>query len=99
MAVSGTRRSRDYPPRSASWVRGLSNLLLFVPLIALYPPLYNRTEPRLIGIPFFYWFLLFCILLSAGCTYLAYRLTRDDYVVTDRPDRLSVDALDEGASR
>lgn len=75
------------------------NLLLLVPMVVLYPPLYNRIEPRLMGMPFFYWFLLAMTVVSAGCTFLVYRMTRDDFVVTDRPDRLSVDALDEGARR
>ena len=32
------------------------HLLLFVPLLALWAPFYDRAEPSLAGIPFFYWF-------------------------------------------
>lgn len=72
-----------------------------MPMVALYPPIYNRLEPRLFGIPFFYWFLMSMILLSAACTFLVYQMTRNDQSVGntdgDQPDLLSVDALDEGA--
>lgn len=88
---------RRRPPRIRwnNW-----NLLLLVPLFSLFTPLYNRIDPKLLGIPFFYWFQLFSVFIGVGVTALAYRMTReDDFVVTDRPDRLNVDALDEGAGR
>ena len=49
-------------------------LLLFViPLVALlWPPFYNRTQPELIGVPFFYWFQLVSILVTVGLTLIAY---------------------------
>jgi len=35
------------------------NVLLLVPFIAtLFPALYNSLEPRLFGMPFFYWYQL-----------------------------------------
>jgi len=37
-------------------------LLLIPILLPLLPPLYNRMEPRLLGLPFFYW----CQLAFAG---------------------------------
>ncbi len=41
-------------------------LLLFVPYIAiLWLPFYNRVEPQLDGIPFFYWYQLLWIPLGA----------------------------------
>jgi len=75
------------------------NLLLLVPLISLLTPLYNRVDPRLFGMPFFYWFQLFCIIVGVVVTSLVYTMTRGEYVITDRPDRLNVDSLDEGAGR
>ena len=40
--------------RSSWW-----NVLLLVPFIAtLFPGLYNRMEPQLFGMPFFYWYQL-----------------------------------------
>ena len=47
-------------------------LLLLVPcVVALWAPLYNSTGPDLIGIPFFYWFQLLLVLISALGIYAA----------------------------
>ncbi|MGH8460417.1 MAG: DUF3311 domain-containing protein [Stenotrophobium sp.] len=48
-------------------------LLLAVAAVSLWVPLYNRDQPRLAGIPFFYWFQFAWIVFSALCTALAYR--------------------------
>jgi len=40
-------------------------LLLTPCLLALWTPFYNSTEPFLFGIPFFYWFLLLLVPISA----------------------------------
>jgi hypothetical protein len=48
-------------------------LLQFVP--ALWVPLYNSVEPTFIGIPFFYWFQLALVLLSAAVTSIVYLIT------------------------
>ncbi len=53
------------------------NWLLLLPLVVtLYPPLYNRREPDLGGIPFFYWYQLAIISVGVLCTYVVYRKTR-----------------------
>jgi len=45
----------------------LSYLLLLVPFAAmLWVPSYNRIEPELAGIPFFYWYQLVWIVLGAA---------------------------------
>ena len=50
-------------------------LLLFAPcLLALAAPLYNRVDPQLFGVPFFYWSQLVLIPLSALGIYAADRL-------------------------
>ena len=52
-------------------------LLLLVPFVALmYPPLYAFDEPRIAGVPFFYWYQLLWLFLSAGVVTTVYRLTR-----------------------
>ncbi len=52
-------------------------LLLAVPvLLLIYPPLYNRTDPVLIGLPFFYWFQLAIIPIGVLCTIVVHRTTR-----------------------
>ncbi len=56
-------------PRSQSNSRRWLALLLLLPFIVLlYPPFYNFQDPTFIGIPFFYWFQLFCIILTAILT-------------------------------
>jgi hypothetical protein len=53
--------------------------LLFVVqfLVALWPPFYNKAEPTLFGIPFFYWFQLAWVLVSAVFTAVVYLMTRE----------------------
>jgi hypothetical protein len=53
--------------------------LLFVIQFAvvLWPPLYNRVEPSLLGIPFFYWFQLLWVIVSAVFTAIVYFATDD----------------------
>jgi len=57
--------------------RSLWNWLLVIPLLAtLYPPLYNRMEPLLFDIPFFYWYQLAAIGLSVVVTLVVFRKSR-----------------------
>ena len=53
--------------------------LLLVPLVGvLIPPIYNSADPKLIGIPFFYWYQMVWIPISVLCTVVVYRKTRGD---------------------
>jgi hypothetical protein len=64
---ASTRSSRDRSP---------VNWLLLVPLLlVIWPPLYNKADPQLFGIPFFYWFQLAVIPVGVLCTVLVYRAT------------------------
>lgn len=51
--------------------------LLFVVqfVVILWPPLYNKMEPTLFGLPFFYWFQLLWVLVSAVLTAVVYFAT------------------------
>jgi Protein of unknown function (DUF3311) len=60
------------------------NLLLLVPLISLITPLFNITEPRLGGLPFFYWFQMAVIPLGILCTLAVHVLTREPDEEGDR---------------
>ena len=52
-------------PIRRRWPRFVS-LLLVIPYIAmLFVPSYNRIEPKLAEIPFFYWYQLSWIVLGA----------------------------------
>ena len=66
-----TRISEGPPPRSD---KHPLNWLLVLPLLAtLIPPLYNRIEPRLLNIPFFYWYQLAAISIGVISTLIVYR--------------------------
>ena len=52
--------------------------LLFVVQFAavLWPPFHNFAEPAWLGIPFFYWYQLLCVILSAVITAFIYLVTQ-----------------------
>ncbi len=51
----------------------LSHLLLLIPYVAMmWVPSYNRIEPELAGIPFFYWYQLLWIVLGVAILLPAY---------------------------
>ena len=50
-------------------------LLLLIPFIVLlWPPFYNSNQPTFIGIPFFYWFQLLWIIITAILMVVVYFL-------------------------
>ena len=44
-------------------------------VVILWPPFYNKVEPALFGIPFFYWFQLLWVVVSAVFTAVVYIAT------------------------
>ena len=60
------------PARIARYI--IYTLFAIVVAVALDVPLYNRVEPAFYGIPFFYWFQVAWIGVTAASTFLAYRL-------------------------
>jgi hypothetical protein len=53
------------------------NWLLLVPIVVpLLVPLYNATDPTLLGWPRFYWLQLAFVVLGVATTALVYRMTR-----------------------
>jgi hypothetical protein len=59
------------PLRRASWAR----VLLLIPFVAvLWVPWYNRIEPAIGGVPFFYWYQLLWIVLCAVTCLIVYRI-------------------------
>ncbi|MGI8888439.1 MAG: DUF3311 domain-containing protein [Nocardioidaceae bacterium] len=51
----------------------LAGVLLAIPVVLLIGvPLFSRDSPEVWGFPFFYWFQLFWVFLSAGLTWAAY---------------------------
>jgi hypothetical protein len=51
-------------------------LLLVAVAIPLLTPLYNRVQPRLFGLPFFYWSQMAFIGLAACVTAVVYQATK-----------------------
>jgi hypothetical protein len=59
-------------PRSGT-AKTLWVLFLLAPFVgALWVPFYNRVDPVLFGIPFFYWFQFVWIIVTAIVTAVAY---------------------------
>jgi FtsH-binding integral membrane protein len=51
-------------------------LLLLVPFVAMmWVSSYNRAGPSWGGVPFFYWYQLVWILISAALTFIVYLVT------------------------
>jgi uncharacterized protein DUF3311 len=65
-----------YAPRLSTRSRWW-NLLLLIPFVALlWVPFYNRLDPTLFGIPFFYWYQFLWVFLTSLLTWLCDPLTR-----------------------
>jgi hypothetical protein len=66
------RAMQDETPKGDRW-RYLPRLLLLIPLTAMIcVPSYNRTEPTLGDVPFFYWYQLAWILIGALLVLVVY---------------------------
>ena len=51
--------------------------LLVIPWIAMvWVPSYNKVDPQLWGFPFFYWYQLLWVLVSAAITGFVYFVTK-----------------------
>jgi Protein of unknown function (DUF3311) len=64
--------NRPLPSRRHGW-----HWLLAIPVVMpMLVPLYNRMEPRLFGLPFFYWYQLASVLIAIGVITAVYQLTK-----------------------
>lgn len=63
-------------PRPAPTSRGWLWLLVIPWIAMIWVPSYNRIDPQLWGFPFFYWYQLLWVLISAVITALVYFATR-----------------------
>jgi hypothetical protein len=50
-------------------------LFIFQFVAVLWPPFYNKIEPSWMGVPFFYWYQLLWIFISAVLTAVIYLAT------------------------
>jgi hypothetical protein len=71
MSLQNTNRSEHPAPTWSWWY-----LLFIVQFVAmLWVPFYNRLEPSLGGIPFFYWYQLAWVIIGAVFTAIVYYAT------------------------
>jgi len=69
---------QDGTPRRDGKQRYLPRLILLIPLVAMiWVPSYNRIEPALGGIPFFYWYQLGWILVGAVLVLVVYLIENE----------------------
>jgi hypothetical protein len=87
-------------PESGSGLRvNAWNLLLLVPFLMLVVPWFNIDQPRLFGLPFFYWSQFAFVPVGVVCVALVFRMTRDEPTVPSAKPAGGVDELDEGTAR
>ena len=89
--------------KAAGRVTGLQwspwNLFLLIPLLMLVTPWFNFDKPRLLGLPFFYWFQFVFVVIGVASVAVVYVTTKGAPVVKGKPDRLAAEELDEGEQR
>jgi hypothetical protein len=78
--MSQTTASTD----GASRRRNPWNLLLLVPLLMLVTPWFNAVEPRLFGMPFFYWYQFAWVAVGVVSVAIVNATTREPSSVAER---------------
>jgi len=89
MSDAGSRQRGD-GLRFSPW-----NLMLLLPFLCLVTPWWNAIEPRLFGMPFFYWSQFAFVLVGVGSVAVVYVRTRDEPVPEAVAAQFDVDELDE----
>ena len=70
--IEGTGRDEGNAIQFSWW-----NLLLLVPLTMLITSFYNFDEPRLFGMPMFYWVQFAFVFVGVACVAIVFVTTRD----------------------
>jgi len=52
------------------------NFVLLIPLLMLITAWYNKDEPRLFGMPFFYWYQFAFVFVGVACVAIVYVMTK-----------------------
>jgi len=78
--------------RPAYWIAG--TLLVLSVIVPLLVSTYARDEPRLWGFPFFYWYQLLWVFISAITVSISYQL-----VMREERKRRAAAGLDAGSSK
>ncbi len=85
---SARQTGADNGLRWSNW-----NLLLLVPLLMLVTSWFNADGPRVLGLPFFYWYQFAFVPVGVLCVGVVFVMTRDEPVEAG-DDLLDVDDLD-----
>lgn len=76
-------------------LRIVAAVCIVAPFVAmLWLPSYNKTDPKLLGFPFFYWYQLLWVIITAVLMAVAYLA-----VSHDRAARRAADAAGEGEAK
>ncbi|MFD9504972.1 DUF3311 domain-containing protein [Streptomyces sp. NPDC060035] len=69
----------DVKPPTVTPTRVVIALCLIAPFVAmLWVSSYAKVEPTFIGVPFFYWYQMLWVFVSAALTMTAYKLWQRD---------------------
>jgi len=91
--IEGTGRNEGNAIQFSWW-----NLLLLVPLLMLITSFYNYDEPRLFGMPMFYWVQFAFVFVGVACVAIVFVTTRNRrHPSVEHPAGYRAD--DEGAAR
>ena len=64
--------------RAAMKNKRVWHLLLLAPFVGtLWPPFYNHADPTLFGLPFFYWYQLLWVIVTAAILWVVFLITRE----------------------
>ncbi len=86
---------RNKAKRGPTW-RYWPRLLLIIPFaLVAWVPFYNRIEPTLWGIPFFYWYQLAAIIVGALVVMSVYWLDRRESFAAERASRQRKNETDD----
>ena len=70
--IEGTGQNKGNAIQFSWW-----NLLLLVPLLMLFTGLYNSDDPRVFGMPKFYWFQFAFVFVGVACVAIVFATTRN----------------------
>jgi hypothetical protein len=88
--IWGADRQQPPPPRGRgpnALIWRWWNLLLLLPLLMLITPWFNKDKPRLLGMPFFYWYQMAFVFVGVACVSIVYAATRTESTGTPTAGR------------
>jgi hypothetical protein len=66
---------RTNPPQTNTGLLVVAGILLAIPIVALcWVSSYAKEDPKIGGVPFFFWYQFLWVFITAALTYTAHRL-------------------------